>query len=50
MLRPVPAGAGAGTGVGGHWWDVAVPQVSDRAQVQDARETYDKQTALQRVD
>ncbi|MSU90734.1 3D-(3,5/4)-trihydroxycyclohexane-1,2-dione acylhydrolase (decyclizing) [Rhodobacteraceae bacterium 2CG4] len=42
--------AGPGTGAGGHWWDVAVPQVSDRAQVQDARETYDQQTALQRID
>ena len=39
-----------GTGAGGHWWDVAVPEVSVRAEVREARETYEKQTALQRVD
>lgn len=26
---------------GGHWWDVAVPEVSDRAQVQAARRDYE---------
>lgn len=25
---------------GGHWWDVAVPEVSDRAQVKAARDAY----------
>ncbi|MDR7125486.1 3D-(3,5/4)-trihydroxycyclohexane-1,2-dione acylhydrolase (decyclizing) [Pseudotabrizicola sp. 4114] len=26
---------------GGHWWEVSVPEVSPRAQVNDARQTYD---------
>ena len=30
-----------GTGAGGHWWDVVVPEVSDRAEVVVAREAYD---------
>ena len=30
-----------GTDAGGHWWDVAVPEVSDRADVVAAREAYD---------
>ncbi len=29
------------TQAGGHWWDVAVPEVSDRAEVVAARESYD---------
>jgi 3D-(3,5/4)-trihydroxycyclohexane-1,2-dione acylhydrolase (decyclizing) len=29
------------TEAGGHWWDVAVPEVSDRAQVRVAREAYE---------
>ena len=28
--------------VGGFWWDVAVPEVSDRAEVTEARKGYDK--------
>lgn len=32
---------GASTGEGGHWWDVAVPQVSEREEVRKARETYE---------
>lgn len=32
--------AGPGTGAGGTWWDVAVPEVSDRAEVRAAREGY----------
>ena len=28
------------TAAGGHWWDVAVPEVSDRPQVNAAREAY----------
>jgi 3D-(3,5/4)-trihydroxycyclohexane-1,2-dione acylhydrolase (decyclizing) len=39
-----------GTGAGGFWWDVAVPEVSERRQVRDARENYERQTALQRAD
>ncbi|MDE0028132.1 MAG: 3D-(3,5/4)-trihydroxycyclohexane-1,2-dione acylhydrolase (decyclizing) [Deltaproteobacteria bacterium] len=33
--------ARAGTQAGGHWWDVAVPEVSDRAEVTAARESYE---------
>ena len=32
---PIPT-----TEAGGHWWDVAVPEVSDREQVQEARAAY----------
>jgi 3D-(3,5/4)-trihydroxycyclohexane-1,2-dione acylhydrolase (decyclizing) len=28
------------TDAGGHWWDVAVPEVSDRAEVEAARHNY----------
>jgi 3D-(3,5/4)-trihydroxycyclohexane-1,2-dione acylhydrolase (decyclizing) len=31
----------ASTEAGGHWWDVAVPEVSERAQVRDARKAYE---------
>ncbi|MCX2725471.1 3D-(3,5/4)-trihydroxycyclohexane-1,2-dione acylhydrolase (decyclizing) [Roseibium salinum] len=31
---------GPGENGGGHWWDVAVPEVSDRAEVNKAREGY----------
>ena len=30
---------------GGHWWDVAVPEVSERAEVNEARANYLKQLA-----
>jgi 3D-(3,5/4)-trihydroxycyclohexane-1,2-dione acylhydrolase (decyclizing) len=39
-----------GTGAGGHWWDVAVPEVSERPEVRAARKIYEKQMALQRAD
>ena len=29
------------TGAGGHWWDVAVPEVSDRPEVRAARAAYE---------
>ena len=32
----------ASTGAGGWWWDVAVPAVSERAEVSAARRTYDE--------
>ena len=31
------------TDAGGAWWDVAVPEVSDRREVHDARKAYDEQ-------
>jgi len=36
------------TDAGGHWWDVAVPAVSDRAEVRQARLSYEN--ARQRQD
>lgn len=30
-----------GTGAGGTWWEVAVPEVSDRSEVNEARKGYD---------
>ncbi|OHV73152.1 3D-(3,5/4)-trihydroxycyclohexane-1,2-dione acylhydrolase (decyclizing) [Ensifer sp. LCM 4579] len=36
------------TEAGGHWWDVAVPEVSEREQVKTAREGYEKALQSQR--
>ena len=38
------------TEAGGAWWDVAVPEVSVRAEVRAARVAYEAATARQRVD
>ena len=35
---------------GGHWWDVAVPEVSARPQVTEARTGYERAVADQRMD
>ena len=35
----------SGTGVGGHWWDVAVPQVGGPERLEKARERYDANAA-----
>ena len=32
---------------GGHWWEVAVPEVSERKEVNDARANYEKQKSNQ---
>jgi 3D-(3,5/4)-trihydroxycyclohexane-1,2-dione acylhydrolase (decyclizing) len=37
------------TEAGGFWWDVAVPEVSQRPKVRAARKAYEKSTTLQRV-
>ena len=37
------------TDEGGHWWDVAVPEVSVREQVKTARRNYETALATQRV-
>lgn len=37
------------TGAGGTWWDVAVPEVSERAEVRAARADYDAKRQQQRV-
>lgn len=37
-----------GTGVGGHWWDVAVPQVGGPDRLEHARARYNENTTHQR--
>ncbi|QFU07553.1 3D-(3,5/4)-trihydroxycyclohexane-1,2-dione hydrolase [Rhodobacteraceae bacterium THAF1] len=37
-----------GTGAGGSWWDVAVPEVSTREEVREARATYEQNRDRQR--
>ncbi|MBN9221559.1 MAG: 3D-(3,5/4)-trihydroxycyclohexane-1,2-dione acylhydrolase (decyclizing) [Mesorhizobium sp.] len=37
------------TEAGGHWWDVAVPEVSARPQVNAARKAYDEKRQMQSV-
>jgi 3D-(3,5/4)-trihydroxycyclohexane-1,2-dione acylhydrolase (decyclizing) len=37
------------TEAGGHWWDVAVPEVSERKEVLAARKTYEDALRLQRA-
>lgn len=37
------------TEAGGHWWDVAVPAVSPRKEVETARKAYEDKVKLQRV-
>ena len=41
--------AGPSTDAGGHWWDVAVPEVSVRTEVDTARASYEKARELQRM-
>ena len=41
--------AGPGTGAGGHWWDVAVPEVSPKPNVKAARKAYDKARTSQKL-
>lgn len=39
----------ATTEAGGHWWDVAVPEVSERAEVRAARDGYDAARQQQKL-
>ncbi len=39
----------ASTEAGGHWWDVAVPEVSPRREVEAARSAYERARSAQRV-
>jgi 3D-(3,5/4)-trihydroxycyclohexane-1,2-dione acylhydrolase (decyclizing) len=39
----------ASTDAGGHWWDVAVPEVSERAEVREARALYEAAITAQRL-
>ena len=34
------------TDEGGHWWDVAVPEVSERTEVLEARKAYERAISL----
>lgn len=45
----IEADAAVSTPDGGFWWDVAVPEVSGRAGVVEARRLYDEATGHQRV-
>lgn len=38
----------SGTGAGGHWWDVAVPEVGGPDRLEEARERYQASRAVQR--
>lgn len=38
-----------GTGVGGHWWDVAVPQAGGPERLECARAHYNRNAANQRT-
>jgi 3D-(3,5/4)-trihydroxycyclohexane-1,2-dione acylhydrolase (decyclizing) len=37
------------TEAGGHWWDVGVPEVSERKQVREARKRHETMRAAQRA-
>jgi 3D-(3,5/4)-trihydroxycyclohexane-1,2-dione acylhydrolase (decyclizing) len=37
------------TEAGGHWWDVAVPEVSSRPQVNAARKAYEEKRQMQKI-
>ena len=37
------------TDAGGHWWDVAVPEVSEREEVRRARSAYERTVKQQRI-
>ena len=37
------------TEAGGHWWDVAVPEVSERKEVRAARKAYEEARKMQKV-
>ena len=46
VLKTDPA---TGTEAGGHWWDVAVPEISTRAEVRIARAAADTARQAQRL-
>jgi 3D-(3,5/4)-trihydroxycyclohexane-1,2-dione acylhydrolase (decyclizing) len=41
--------AETGAGVGGGWWDVAVPEIGDTEKLRTARQRYDEHASLQRA-
>ena len=48
QLILIDTDAGPSTGAGGHWWDVVVPEVSVRGEVETARRHYETQQRRQR--
>src|SRR3546814_15872812 len=44
----IEADPAVSTAAGGHWWDVAVPEVSERAAVRKLRGDYEKARGKQR--
>ena len=46
VLRTDPA---ISTAAGGHWWDVGVPEVSTRPEVNAARSGYEARRVAQRL-
>ncbi|MGI3903430.1 MAG: 3D-(3,5/4)-trihydroxycyclohexane-1,2-dione acylhydrolase (decyclizing) [Janthinobacterium lividum] len=49
QLILIDTDAGPSTGAGGFWWDVAVPQVSVRPEVERALQGYEQRRSHQRV-
>jgi len=45
----IPTDPRIATAAGGHWWDVAVPEVSSQPQVNAARGDYEARRAAQRL-
>jgi 3D-(3,5/4)-trihydroxycyclohexane-1,2-dione acylhydrolase (decyclizing) len=45
----IETGPQIATKLGGHWWDVPVPQVSPRAEVNRARADYERALLAQHV-
>ena len=48
-LRTIRHRIGGHETAGGHWWDVAVPEVSERAEVRSARAAYESAVKGQRL-
>jgi 3D-(3,5/4)-trihydroxycyclohexane-1,2-dione acylhydrolase (decyclizing) len=50
VVLVIETDSAASTTAGGHWWDVAVPEVSGRAEVRAARERYENARRLRTDD
>jgi len=50
VVLVIETDAAASTTAGGHWWDVAVPEVSERAEVRAARGRYENARRLRTDD
>jgi 3D-(3,5/4)-trihydroxycyclohexane-1,2-dione acylhydrolase (decyclizing) len=49
LILLIDTEAETGAGVGGGWWDVAVPEIGDTEKLRIARQRYDEQASLQRA-